>query len=100
MDCVGEGGAAGDEVAERTLEMHAGTSAELAVALARGEEPDASLATDEVDNGAGKVKSALLDTIAVEQDNIQETVVKDGFLDASEICSGRYAAACKEHGVQ
>ncbi len=78
----------------------AGTSAELAVALARGEQPDAKLAPDEVDNGAGKVKSALLDTIAVEQDNVQDTVVKDGFLDAADICTGRYAAACKEHGVQ
>ncbi|HEY6780834.1 MAG TPA: substrate-binding domain-containing protein, partial [Thermoleophilaceae bacterium] len=78
----------------------AGTSAELAVALARGEQPDAKLAPDEVDNGAGKVPSALLDTIAVNQDNIEDTVVKDGFLDASDICTGRYAAACKEHGVQ
>ena len=32
--------------------------------------------------------------------NINDTVIKDGFWKASEICKGQFAAACKKHGVQ
>ena len=42
----------------------------------------------------------LLDTIAITPDNIQDPLVKEGFLDASEICTGKYAQDCKEAGVQ
>jgi D-xylose transport system substrate-binding protein len=76
------------------------TSAELAVPIAQGEEPPADLAKDKVDNGAKQVPSVLLDTIAITPDNIQDPLVKEGFLDASEICTGKYADACKEAGVQ
>jgi D-xylose transport system substrate-binding protein len=76
------------------------TAAELAVPIAQGEEPPADLAADKVDNGAKEVPSVLLDTIAIQEDNIESTVVKDGFLDAGEICTGAYAKACKEAGLQ
>jgi D-xylose transport system substrate-binding protein len=42
----------------------------------------------------------LLDTIAITPDNIQDPLVKEGFLDASDICTGKYAEPCKEAGVQ
>jgi D-xylose transport system substrate-binding protein len=76
------------------------TAAELAVPLAQGKEPPADLAAQKVDNGAKQVPSALLDTIAITKDNIESTVVKDGFLDVQEICTGPYAKACKEAGLQ
>ncbi|HEY6778390.1 MAG TPA: substrate-binding domain-containing protein [Thermoleophilaceae bacterium] len=76
------------------------TAAELAVPIAQGKEPPADLTTDKVDNGAKEVPSALLDTIAILPDNIKSTVVKDGFLDVSEICTGKYAKDCKEAGLQ
>jgi D-xylose transport system substrate-binding protein len=76
------------------------TSAELAVPIAQGEEPPADLAKDKVDNGAKQVPSVLLDTIAIRPDNIDSTLVKDGFLDVSEICTGKYAQHCKEAGLQ
>jgi D-xylose transport system substrate-binding protein len=76
------------------------TSAELAVPIAQGEEPPADLAKEKVDNGAKQVPSVLLDTIAITPDNIQDPLVKEGFLDASDICTGKYADACKEAGVQ
>ena len=76
------------------------TAAELAVPIAQGEKPPADLAGEQVDNGSGKIPSALLDTIAIETDNIESTVVKDGFLDTGEICTGAYAKACKEAGLQ
>jgi D-xylose transport system substrate-binding protein len=76
------------------------TSAELAVPIAQGEEPPADLAKDKVDNGAKQVPSVLLDTIAIRPDNIDSTLVKDGFLDVSEICTGKYVQHCKEAGLQ
>src|SRR3954447_13623740 len=78
----------------------AGTAAELAVPLAKGDKPPAGLATARVDNGAMKVPSALLATIAITKDNVQGTVVKDGFLKADAICTGPYASACRAAGVQ
>jgi D-xylose transport system substrate-binding protein len=76
------------------------TAAELAVPIAQGEEPPADLAKARVDNGAKQVPSVLLDTIAIEEDNIESTVVKDGFLDVGEICTGQYARFCTEAGLQ
>ena len=76
------------------------SAAELAVPLAQGDEPPAELASEEVDNGAKQVPSVLLDTIAIQTDNIDSTLIKDGFLDVGEICIGAYKAACKEAGLQ
>jgi D-xylose transport system substrate-binding protein len=76
------------------------TAAEMAVPIAQGEDPGADVAPDKVDNGAKQVPSKLLDTIAITPENIQDTVVKEGFLEPSEICTGPYADACKEFGVQ
>jgi D-xylose transport system substrate-binding protein len=76
------------------------SAAELAVPIAQGDNPPAKLASDKVDNGAKQVPSVLLDTIAVQKDNVKSTVVKDGFLDVGEICTGPYRAACKEAGLQ
>jgi D-xylose transport system substrate-binding protein len=76
------------------------SSAELAVPLAQGEDPPAGLAKDKVDNGAKQVPSVLLDTIEITKDNIADTVVKDGFLEVSDICTGPYAKACAEAGIE
>jgi D-xylose transport system substrate-binding protein len=75
------------------------TAAELAVPLAQGKTPPA-IAKSKVDNGAGQVPSVLLDTIAVTKSNIQDSVVKDGFLKASQICTARYAKACADAGIR
>jgi D-xylose transport system substrate-binding protein len=76
------------------------TAAELAVPIAQGEEPPADLATEKVDNGAKQVPSVLLDTVAIQEDNIQDPLVEEGFLDVADICTGPYADACKEAGLQ
>jgi D-xylose transport system substrate-binding protein len=76
------------------------TAAELAVPIAQGEDPPADLASEKVDNGAKQVPSSLLDTIAIKKDNIESTLIKDGFLDVGDICTGAYKAACKEAGLQ
>jgi D-xylose transport system substrate-binding protein len=76
------------------------TSAELAVPIAQGKEPSADLVPDKVDNGQKEVPSALLDTFAIQPDNIQDTVVKEGFLKTEDICTAKYKAACQEVGLE
>jgi D-xylose transport system substrate-binding protein len=75
------------------------TSAELAVPLAQGEEPSAELTPDEVDNGAGPVPSALLDTIAIDKNNI-DVLIDEGFLEVADICTAEYRRACQEAGLE
>jgi D-xylose transport system substrate-binding protein len=82
------------------IKQQAETSAQLAVAAAQGKMDPDGLAKDKVDNGAKQVDSVLLDPIAVTKDNITDTVIKDGFLTADEICTGPYKAACKEAGIE
>jgi D-xylose transport system substrate-binding protein len=76
------------------------TSAELAVPIAQGKEPPADLVKDKVDNGQKEVPSSLLDTFAVVPDNIDDTVVKEGFLKVGDICTGSYADDCKKAGLE
>jgi D-xylose transport system substrate-binding protein len=76
------------------------TAAELAVPIAQGEEPPADLASAKVDNGAKQVPSVLLDTVAIQEDNIEDPLVKEGFLDVADICTPAYQKACQEAGLQ
>jgi D-xylose transport system substrate-binding protein len=84
----------------KAIKPEAEAAAELAAALAKGEKPPSGLVNDKVDNGMKQVDSVLLQPVAVTADNIQDTIVKDGFWKVSEICTGKYAAACKKAGVQ
>ena len=54
-------------------------AAELAVAVANGEEPPAELVTGEEDNGTEQVPTVVIETIAVTKDNVQDTIVADDF---------------------
>jgi len=78
----------------------AGSAAELAVPLAQGKDAPGDLAKEKVDNGKEQVPSVLLPTIAIRPGNVQSTVVKDGFLKASAICTKAYAKDCQENGVK
>jgi D-xylose transport system substrate-binding protein len=78
----------------------ASSAADLAVPIAQGKEPDAALAPAKTDNGMKEVPSVLEPTIAITTDNIQDTVIKDGFLKAADICTEEYAEACTEAGVE
>ncbi len=82
------------------IKQQAETSAQIAVAAAQGKDAPADVVDAEVDNGAKQVPSVLLSPIAVTKDNINDTVIKDGFLTVDEICTGSYKAACEEAGIQ
>lgn len=74
------------------------TSAQLAVAIARGQTPP-DIARARVNNGREEVPSVLLDTVVITKDNIQETLIADGFLTADQICTGAYARPCQAAGI-
>jgi len=82
------------------IKQIAETSATLAVALATGQAPSADIATAKVNNGAEDVPSALLDTVAVTKDNVDDTVIADGFLTAAQICAGQYQRSCQAAGIK
>jgi D-xylose transport system substrate-binding protein len=84
----------------KAIKPEAEAAGELAVALAKGEEAPAGLVNDKVDNGMKEVPSVLLKPVAVTKDNINDTIVKDKFWPVADICAGKYAAACKEAGIQ
>ena len=76
-------------------------AATLAVAVVNGEDPaDSDVINGSEDNGTEDVPAAITDTIPVFQDNVKDTVVKDGYWSAQEICTGQYAQACKDAGIQ
>jgi D-xylose transport system substrate-binding protein len=83
----------------KEIEPEATISAEIALALAEGEEVPQEEVTEELNNGKAEVPAILLKPIAVTKDNVKSTVVADGFVSASELCTGPYAAACKEAGI-
>jgi D-xylose transport system substrate-binding protein len=82
-----------------TIKKQAEVSAQLAVAAAQGKDAPAGLINAKVDNGQEQVPSVLLTPVAVTKDNIADTVIEDGFYKTSEICTGKYAAMCKEAGI-
>jgi D-xylose transport system substrate-binding protein len=88
------------ETVYQPLKKIAGTSAEIAVDLVQGKPVPASLVPAKTDNGAGQVPSALVPTLSVDKTNVADTVIKDGFLKPSDICTGSYASACKDAGIQ
>jgi D-xylose transport system substrate-binding protein len=75
-------------------------AAEIAVALAKDDKVPSGLVNQQVDNGKKKVPSVILKPVVVTKDNIQDTIVKDGFWKASQICTGRYASGCQSAGIQ
>jgi D-xylose transport system substrate-binding protein len=74
------------------------TAADLAVPLAQGKTPPA-IAKARVNNGKKAVPSVLLNTIVITKNNVKDTVVKDGFLTPSQICTGPYKSACTQAGI-
>jgi len=83
----------------KEIEPEAKISAEIAIALAEGKEAPKDKLTEKVNNGKIDVPSALLEPQAVTKENVKSTVVADGFVTASELCTGPYKAACKEAGI-
>jgi D-xylose transport system substrate-binding protein len=84
----------------KAIKPEAEQAAELAVNLVNGNRGGAdALAKEKVDNGQKDVASILLEPVAVTKANIKDTIVKDNFHPASQICSGEAASACTAAGI-
>lgn len=82
----------------KTYKEEAGQAAQLAVDLLNGD-TDSSLVNRQIDNGQKDVPSVILRPVAVTQDNIDDTVVRDGLWTIDEICTPAYADACRRIGL-
>jgi D-xylose transport system substrate-binding protein len=83
----------------KAIKPEAGISAEIAVDLAEGKGVPKDKITDEPENGKTKVPATLLEPVAVTKGNVNDTVIKGGFISPGELCTGPYAEACKEAGI-
>jgi D-xylose transport system substrate-binding protein len=81
----------------KAIKKEADAAAELAIALAKGEEPTAE--TTPIDNETEEVPSVLLEPVAVDKDNISEYLGEPDFPTKEDICAGKVAAKCEELGL-
>jgi D-xylose transport system substrate-binding protein len=81
----------------KAIKKEADAASELAIALAKGEEPTDT--TTPIDNGTKEVPSILLDPVPVTKDNISEYLGEPDFPKKEEICTGKLASKCEELGL-
>jgi D-xylose transport system substrate-binding protein len=74
------------------------TAAEWAVALAQGK--PVSGANVKENNGTTDVPSLKIDVKPVTAETVKDTVIADRYWKASEICTAKYAAACKKYKIR
>lgn len=75
----------------------ADTAAEMAIALARGEEVKAET---KIDSPTTKgVPTTLIPPISLTVSNVEETVIKDDLYKVEDICTSKYKAACEKAGL-
>jgi D-xylose transport system substrate-binding protein len=79
----------------KAIKAEAEAAAALAVGLLNGEDVSA-MVSGAVNNGTNDVPSVLLVPVSVTKDNIEETVIADGFRTWEEICVGDFAQFCPE----
>jgi D-xylose transport system substrate-binding protein len=81
----------------KAIQKEADAASELAIALAKGEEP--TLETVPIDNGTEEVPSILLEPVPVTKDNISEYFGNPDYPTKEDICAGKVAAKCEELGL-
>ena len=80
----------------KAVKKESDAAANVAIALAKGQTPNAP---DKTKNGSAQTPSVLLTPVAVTKANINDTVIKDGFLTKSQICVGKFAKFCSSAGL-
>ncbi len=83
----------------KAIKAEADAASKLAIALAKKQAPPAGLVNGQSDDTSRQVPSVLLKPVAVTKDNINETVIKDGFLKKEDICAGEFAKFCTDAGL-
>jgi D-xylose transport system substrate-binding protein len=80
----------------KAIKKEADAAAKLAIALAKGETPDAP---DTINNGSKDVPSVFLEPVPVTKDNISEYLGEPDFPKKEDICAGKLAAKCEQAGI-
>jgi D-xylose transport system substrate-binding protein len=80
----------------KAIKKEADAAAKLAIALVKGEKPEAS---DSVNNGQKDVPAVFEEPVAVTKDNIGDYLGEPDFPKKEEICAGKLAAKCSELGL-
>jgi D-xylose transport system substrate-binding protein len=73
-------------------------AAEWAVMLVQGKKPTDASSTE--NNGSVDVPTLKIAVTPVTADKVKDTVIKDGYWKASDVCTGAYKAACTKAGIQ
>jgi D-xylose transport system substrate-binding protein len=73
-------------------------AAQIAVALAKGDDVPSGLVNQQVNNGNKDVPSVILTPVAVLKNNVNR-VVQGGDVKKSDLCKGSFASACSSAGV-
>ena len=82
----------------KSIREEASALAELAVALINGEEGETTGTVEDTEGGRD-VPSVLLTPVSIFRDNVKD-VVDDEFVTAEELCTGEFADACTELGIE
>jgi D-xylose transport system substrate-binding protein len=83
----------------KPIPIEADTAAEVAVAIANGDDVPSTSETGIDQSEYEGVKSYIFTPIVVTKDNVADTVIKDGFYTADDICTSDYASACEAAGI-
>ncbi|WP_062429420.1 sugar ABC transporter substrate-binding protein [Herbidospora daliensis] len=81
----------------KAVKQEADATAQLAIALAKGEKPAATGTVKDTETGAD-VPAVLLTPVAIYKENVKD-VVADGYVTKEELCTGDFAAMCTEAGI-
>jgi D-xylose transport system substrate-binding protein len=84
----------------KAIRPEAEDAATIAAALAQGQTPNATMVNTRTNNGQKDVPSVILTPVAVTARNINDTIIRDGFWSAAQICTAPYAAQCRRLGIQ
>ena len=85
----------------KPIQLEANASAQLALALVKGDTAGADAIASQSSNdptGNRTVKSVLLPPEAITKANVKD-VITQGYVKASDVCTGAAAAACTSLGI-
>jgi D-xylose transport system substrate-binding protein len=74
-------------------------AAPIAVALAQGKDVPSGLINHKENNGMKDVPTVKIDTTPVTKDKIKDTIIKDGYWTADQVCTAAFKAACQAAGI-
>jgi len=83
----------------KPIYVEAQAAAAVALSLRAGKTPPKGLVNGKSNNKKTNVSSVLLTPVSVTTANMNDTVVKDNFVSASDLCAGAFATACQSAGI-